>query len=151
MKSVTYGGGSLEGLEGGTDALSGQLDRMREGTYVEGEDGGAEAIVLRFTRPVFLVQDSVVTPPADVNTFAGGESAVIEARMNAAAPFLKAAIPRAGRINLANHRMDWVGTGSVVMDMATGQAVALHFGGFEGDRNMAVQAPVVADRLAAHT
>jgi Trypsin-like peptidase domain len=314
LKSVTDGRGGLEGLDGGTDALSGQLDRMREGTYVEGEDGGAEAIVLRFTRPVFLVQDSVVTPPADVNTFARGESAVIEARMNAAAPFLKAAIPRAGRINLANHRMDWVGTGwvvhpeiavtnrhvaeffaardgstfpfraagspgrlvkasidwrheyarpaesvvrveevlwiepdegpdlalirvrttdddgnatpgpiplmtqadvdasvgswvavigypaqssynrlddqqrifdgiynvkrvapgtvmsvspdgllnhnattlggnsgSVVMDMATGQAVALHFGGFEGDRNMAVQAPVVADRLAAHT
>ena len=52
-----------------------------------------------------------------------------------------------------NHDATTLGgnSGSVVMDMATGQAVALHFGGFEGDRNMAVQAPVVADRLAAHT
>jgi endonuclease G len=286
---------------------------MREGTYVEGEDAGAEAIILRFTRPVFLVQDSLVTPPADTNTFAGGESAVISDRMTASAPHLQAAIPSVGRINLANHYKEWVGTGwvvkpeiavtnrhvaeffaardgntfpfrkadsyrvvkasidwrreyarpaesvvraeevlwiepdggpdlaliriratdddgnatpgpiqlmsqddvdasvgswvavigypaqssenrlddqqrifdgiynvkrvapgtvmavtpdgqlihnattmggnsgSVVVDMATGQAVALHFGGFEGDRNMAVQAPVLADRLAAHT
>ena len=305
--------GGLESLEGGAVSLSGGLDRMREGTYVDGEDGGAEAIVLRFTRPVFLVQGSVVTAPADVATFAGGESAVISDRMTAAAPYLGSAIPSVGRINLANHRMAWCGTGwivhpeiavtnrhvaeffaarnggafpfraaeggrfvkasidwrreyarpdesvvraeevlwiepdegpdlaliriratdddgnvtpgliplmsqadvdasvgswvavigyparspyndladqqrifdgiydvkrvapgtvmavtpdgrlnhdattlggnsgSVVMDMATGQAVALHFGGYEGDRNMAVQAPVVADRLAAHT
>ena len=54
---------------------------------------------------------------------------------------------------LLNHNATTLGgnSGSIVMDMATGQAVALHFGGFEGDRNMAVQAPVVADRLAAHT
>jgi endonuclease G len=311
LKAASPGDGGLESLEGGATAFG--LDRMREGTYVEGEDSGAEAIVLRFTRPVFLVQDSRVTPPADVATFAGGESAVITSRMADAAPFLQTAIPSVGRINLVNHQMDWVGTGwvvhpeivvtnrhvaqvfaaseasgfafrkagspdrfvkasidwrrehgrgeesvvrveevlwiepdegpdlalmrirstdddgnaspgplplmaqadvaasvgnwvavigypahspfndladqqrifdgiynvkrvapgtvmsvspdgllnhdattlggnsgSVVMDMATGQALALHFGGFEGDRNFAVQAPVVADRLAAH-
>jgi len=89
--------GGLETLGGGIESLSGGLDRMREGTYVEGTDSGAEAIVLRFTRPVFLVQDSVVTPPADANTFAGGESIVIESRMTAATPHLKAAIPSVGR------------------------------------------------------
>ena len=49
-----------------------------------------------------------------------------------------------------NHDATTLGgnSGSVVMDLATGQAVGLHFGGYEGDRNMAVQAPVVADRLA---
>jgi endonuclease G len=54
---------------------------------------------------------------------------------------------------LLNHDATTLGgnSGSVVMDLETGQAVALHFGGFEGDRNMSVQAPVVADRLAAHT
>jgi hypothetical protein len=305
--------GGLESLGGGLDSLSDGLDRMREGTYVPGQDPGTEAIVLRLGRPVFLVQGSAVTPPADTANFAQGESSVITARMNAAAPHLHAAIPSIGRINLANHRMDWVGTGwvvhpeiavtnrhvaeifaardgdafsfraaegnrvvkasidwrqeyarpdeavvraeevlwiepdggpdlafiriratdddgnatpapiplmsqddvddsvgtwvavigyparssfnrlddqqrifdgiynvkrvapgtvmavlpdgrldhnattlggnsgSVVMDLATGQAVALHYGGIEGDRNMAVQAPVVADRLAAHT
>jgi hypothetical protein len=305
--------GGLEAFGGGTESLSAGLDRMREGTYAEGANLGVEAIVLRFARPVFFVQDSVVTPPADADTFAGGESAVIESRLQAAEAYLKAAIPSVGRINLTNHRMDWCGTGwmvhpevavtnrhvaeffaaasngaypfraaeggrfvkasidwrreyarpaesvvraeevlwiepddgpdlalirvrasdedgnvtpgpialmsqtdvdasvgswvsvigyparspyndladqqrifdgiydvkrvapgtvmavtpdgrlnhdattlggnsgSVVMDMATGQAVGLHFGGFEGDRNMAVQAPVVADRLAAHT
>lgn len=306
--------GGLERLGGGgLDGLSRGLDRMREGTYVPGEDAGTEAIVKRLGRPVFLVQGSVVTPPADTANFAQGESAVITARMNAAEQFLKAAIPGVGRINLANHSMDWVGTGwvvdpeivvtnrhvaqvfatgeakpfafrkaeggrvvkasvdwrreyarpdeavvraeevlwvepdegpdiallrirstdedgnpapgpiplmsqaevyastgswvavigypalssynrlddqqrifdgiydikrvapgsvmavtpdgkfnhdattlggnsgSVVMDLATGQALGLHYGGFEGDRNMAVQAPVVADRLAAHT
>jgi S1-C subfamily serine protease len=103
----------LETLSGRGETIYG-LERMREGTYVEGEDSGTEAIILRFTRPVFLVQDSLVTPPADVNTFAGGESAVIESRMNAAAPYLAAAIPSVGRINLVNHYQNWVGTGWVV-------------------------------------
>ena len=313
---TTGGAGGLESLDGGggTEGLGGDLDRMREGTYVPGDGSGAEAIILRFTRPVFLVQDSLVIPPADSATFAAGESAVITARLDEARQRIDAAIPSVGRINLVNHRMSWVGTGwmvdpeiavtnrhvaevfaardggafpfrvadqtgrlvkasidwrqeygrpnesvvrveevlwmepdggpdlallrvratdeddaptpspvalmgqaevdasvgswmavigyparspynraddqqrlfdgiydvkrlapgtvtgvspdgqlthdattlggnsgSVVLDLASGQAVALHFGGYEGDRNMAVQAPVVADRLAAHT
>ncbi|MER7555872.1 serine protease [Nocardioides sp. NPDC126508] len=108
------GEGGLESFGGGVDSLSGGLDRMREGTYVEGEDPGVEAIVRRFTRPVFLVQDSTVTPPADSATFAGGESAVIESRMHDAEAFLKVAIPSVGRIDLANHAMDWCGTGWMV-------------------------------------
>jgi endonuclease G len=38
-------------------------------------------------------------------------------------------------------------SGSVVVDLETGQAVALHFGGIEGQTNMAVAAPVVARLL----
>lgn len=32
-----------------------------------------------------------------------------------------------------------------------GKAAGLHFGGYEGDRNMAVQAPVVASLVATHS
>ena len=133
LKAAATGDGGLESLEGGATAFG--LDRMREGTYVEGEDSGAEAIVLRFTRPVFLVQDSLVTPPADAATFAGGESAVIQSRMADAAAFLQTAIPSVGRINLVNHRMDWVGTGWVVHPeiVVTNRHVAQIFATSEGN------------------
>jgi V8-like Glu-specific endopeptidase len=133
LKAAAPDDGGLESLEGGVTAFG--LDRMREGTYVEGEDSGAEAIVLRFTRPVFLVQDSLVTPPADVATFAGGESVVISSRMADAAPFLQTAIPSVGRINLVNHQMDWVGTGWVVHPeiVVTNRHVAQVFAASEGN------------------
>jgi len=38
-------------------------------------------------------------------------------------------------------------SGSLVLDLMTGKAVGLHYGGIEGDRNQAVQAPIVQDRL----
>ena len=41
-------------------------------------------------------------------------------------------------------------SGSVVVDLATGNAVGLHFGGFEGDRNDGVKANVVASLVAQH-
>jgi hypothetical protein len=42
-------------------------------------------------------------------------------------------------------------SGSVLVDLESGKAMALHFGGIEGQRNQAVQAPrvrQVLDRLA---
>ncbi|MDT0353917.1 trypsin-like serine peptidase [Pseudonocardia charpentierae] len=106
----------LEALEGMGDGgrLAEGLVRMNEGVYPPGEDSGLEAIVLRFTRPVFFVRGSDVTPPADSDTFAEGESAVITARMAAGQAALKAAVPSVGRVDLRNHRFDWVGTGWVV-------------------------------------
>ena len=41
-------------------------------------------------------------------------------------------------------------SGSVVVDLASGKAIGLHFGGIEGERNEAVQAPVLADLITAH-
>src|SRR6185436_11600225 len=38
-------------------------------------------------------------------------------------------------------------SGSVILDLATGEAVGLHFGGFFLETNFAVPASVVADRL----
>jgi hypothetical protein len=41
-------------------------------------------------------------------------------------------------------------SGSVIVDFATGKAMGLHFGGIQGDRNSAVQAPRVQEIIAEH-
>jgi hypothetical protein len=41
-------------------------------------------------------------------------------------------------------------SGSVIMDFASGKAKGLHFGGIQGDRNSAVQAPRVQEIVAQH-
>ena len=111
---------AADGLEalgaetGGTEALVDDLTRMNEGAYVPGDDDGLEAIVLRFTRPVLFVQGLGFAPPADSATFAQGESEVITGRLTAAQARLASVIPSIGRVDLRNHRFDWIGTGWVV-------------------------------------
>lgn len=110
-------GGALESLGGGrgsTEALTDDLTRMHEGAYVAGADSGLEAIVERFTRPVLFVRGSGFAPPADSARFAQGESEVICGKLSAAMSHLAAAIPSVGRLDLTNHRFDWVGTGWLV-------------------------------------
>ena len=108
------GAGGLETLGGGgTEGLGRSIERMREGVDVA-LDSGQEAIILRFVRPVLLVQDGTVTPPADATTFAAGESAVITARLQDAKQHIESALPSVGRVELANHRMSWVGTAWMV-------------------------------------
>ncbi|MCO6457829.1 MAG: trypsin-like peptidase domain-containing protein [Pirellulaceae bacterium] len=53
---------------------------------------------------------------------------------------------------IVNHDATTLGgnSGSVVLDLTSGKAVALHFGGIEGDTNSAVAAPIVADLLRRH-
>src|SRR3954470_23889659 len=46
------------------DAATSVVEEMREGTY-GGSDPGLEAIIERFTRPVYLVQDSRFHRPQD--------------------------------------------------------------------------------------
>ena len=41
-------------------------------------------------------------------------------------------------------------SGSVVFDLASGKGIGLHFGGIEGSRNEAVQAPRVQEIIEAH-
>lgn len=130
----TLGGGNRG--PGGTESLSpSSIERLAEGAYGPDDRGGIEAIVLRFMRPVFLVQDSAVTPPADTAAvFPHGESEVVMSRVSSAKQVLDSAIPAVGRINLTNHRYDWVGTGWVVHPeiVVTNQHVAEVFAAGDG-------------------
>lgn len=82
---------------------------MAEGTWGSHDDG-LEAIIRRFTRPVYLVQRSTFTAPADDFP----ESTEIARRVEAARTPIEAAIPSTGRIEVWNHRLDWLGTGWMV-------------------------------------
>src|SRR5688572_24389543 len=62
--------GGLEGFDGGADAFTKEAARdvaesMAEGVFEPGTDPGLEAIIERFTRPVYLVQDSTFVVPPD--------------------------------------------------------------------------------------
>lgn len=101
--------GGLEGLEGGIaldDAVA-VADEMAEGSYQPGTAPGLEAIIERFTRPVYLIQQSTFVAPAD----GFPESELIRSRLQQQRPAVDRVIPSAGRIELQNHRLDWVGTG----------------------------------------
>lgn len=104
--------GGLESLDGGfaMDPVSQTVELMSEGSYESGADPGLEAIVERFTRPVFLVQNAKYRMPAD--DFPSSE--IIAGQMARAQAGLEDAIPSVGRIDLRNHRHEWVGTGWVV-------------------------------------
>lgn len=53
---------------------------------------------------------------------------------------------------LAQHDATTLGgnSGSVLLDLNTGKAAALHFGGIEGEHNLAVQAPAVSRIVCEH-
>jgi endonuclease G len=112
-------GASLEGLESGPDAfgevapstLEAGVRRMKEGDWdPDAGDVTLEAIVLRFTRPVFFVSGTGFTPSAD--GFADSE--VLMNRLRNASGQIAATVPRVGRIDLTNHVNEWAGTGWVV-------------------------------------
>ncbi len=109
---------SLPELEAGVEEIVG-------GTWVDGSDLGLEAIVNAFARPVLLVQDGTFGRVPD----AFEESEEIRARLMNAKAEIEAAIPSVGRINLTNHRMDWVGTGWLAgpQTIVTNQHVATEF------------------------
>lgn len=125
-------GSGLEGLDGGfaVDALRDDLTQMAEGAGGVAIDSGLEAIVLKFTRPVLMIQQGTVTPGFE--TFPDSE--VIRARLAAARTEIETAVPSVGRIDLRNYRLDWVGTGWMVApDIAvTNRHVAEYFARPEG-------------------
>lgn len=108
-------GGALEGLDAlgklTPESMAEGVELMKEGAW-DGADQPAmlEAIVNRFARPVLLVQDRTFRPAVD----GFPESQVLAALLAAARDRLDTAIASVGRVNLVNHRFDWVGTGWVV-------------------------------------
>jgi S1-C subfamily serine protease len=123
--------GSLESLDS-MDAVDDHLTKddvaaavhdMREGTYA-GSNPVLEAIVERFTRPVYLVQDAHYGRPQDFE-----DSEQIAERLDTARPVVEPAIPSVGRIDLRNALLPWAGTGWVVGPgiVATNRHVARHF------------------------
>jgi V8-like Glu-specific endopeptidase len=139
--------GGLESLEGGQfmDQAAATAEGIAEGTYVPGTDPGLEAIIERFTRPVYLVQRSTFAAPGD--TFPNSE--VVHGQLEGGRTGLERVIPSAGRIDLRNHQLTWVGTGWVVAPdiVVTNRHVAREFasdlnGGFAFRKNHG--APAVA-------
>lgn len=125
--------GGLEGLEVMPTRAQAEkaAKQMNEGVWSSGDDpGGLEAIVLRFARPVQLVQDNTFKPPRD--NFP--DSDVIKAALKEHKTNLESAIPSAGRVEVKNHRMTWLGTGWMVKSnvLITNRHVAEEFARAEG-------------------
>lgn len=124
------GMGSLEGLDSmeptPKDAER-AVARMTEGVWGESpeDDGGLEAIIMRFMRPVHLVQKQTFTRPLDDFP----DSNEVGGKLDGGRKFLDAAIPSAGRIEVSNHRLSWLGTGWLVREnvLVTNRHVALEF------------------------
>jgi hypothetical protein len=118
--------GGLEGLEGGVqvDDAAEVVDRITEGVFQSGEQPGLEAIIERFTRPVYLVEQSTFKVPPD----AFPDSEEVKSRLEKGRQALESLLPSAGRIDLRNHRLDWVGTAWMV---APGVAVTNRHGANE--------------------
>jgi len=109
--SLHNGAGGLEGLDGGLTTADAEraAESMQEGRW-DSQHPGLEAIIQRFARPVYLVQDGIANPPPD--GFPDSQEVDDLVRSHQAA--LSAAIVSTGRIDLRNHRLDWVGTGWLV-------------------------------------
>jgi hypothetical protein len=132
---VVPGRGALEsagGLDGGltVDDAVDAVDSIEEGRW-DALPSGLEAIIQRFTRPVHLIQDGAVVPPDDDFP----DSAEIGSRLDAAHEQLAGAIPSVGRVDVRNHRLDWVGTAWMVRPdvMVTNRHVAEEFARSDGD------------------
>ena len=130
--SVAAGHGGLEGLEGGptADQAADAAASMAEGTWSSG-GGGLEAIIRRFTRPVYLVRRSTFASPAD----GFPDSTEIAQRLEDARAPIEAVVPSAGRIDVRNHRLSWLGTGWMIGPTlaVTNRHVAEEFARAEGE------------------
>ena len=129
-------GGALEGFDSlgrlTAESVAEGVGLMNEGAWDDPERPAVlEAIVERFARPVLLVQDSTFTPAVD----GFPESQVVTTLLTGARGRLDTAIASVGRVNLVNHRMDWVGTGWVVAPqiVVTNRHVAESFAAAKGE------------------
>ena len=105
-------GRELEGLDAGLEKGKAEevANNIQEGSFTAGEHPRLEAIIERFTRPVYLVQRATFEVPPD--SFPDSEE--IKSRVEGAREALEQAIPSAGRIDVRNHRLDWLGTAWMV-------------------------------------
>ena len=128
-------GGGAGGLEsmgsaaGSRDAAAKAVRAIQENTG-ERIERGLEAIILRFGRPAYFVQDDTFQTATAPSSSEEVNKVVDDART-----VLEAAIPSVGRINLRNHWKPWVGTGWIVAPnvLVTNRHVASEFAEREGD------------------
>jgi endonuclease G len=131
---TSVGAGGFEGLDSiryTVDDADDAVSAMQEGTWDGGSAPGLEAIIERFTRPVYLVQDATFGPPPDDFD----DSEFVANRLENARTQVNRAIPSTGRIDLRNHRSAWVGTGWIVAPnvVATNRHVASEFAKRDAD------------------
>ena len=124
-------GSGLEALDGGigsTDVAS-TAEKMSAGDW-DSSDSGLEAIIQRFTRPVLLIQGGTFANPPD--TFPN--SAHLAGLLANARVGLEEVIPSVGRVEVRNHRNDWLGTGWMVAEntVVTNRHVAQEFASGNG-------------------
>jgi len=143
------------GVEGGLEALEGGIsyaevrdaaESMSEGRW-DSSDPGLEAIILQFLRPVYLVQRGTFSASSDQ----ASSSLEIAGRLENARSKLDPVIASTGRIDLRNHRLDWVGTGWMVAPrvVVTNRHVAEEFGRAAGD-GFAFKRNFIGRRVAAY-
>ena len=124
-------GPGLEALEGGIGgaAVTLTVESMSAGNW-DSSDSGLEAIIQRFTRPVLLIQSSTFVNPAD----AFPNSQYLSGLLDRARAGIEAVIPSVGRVDVRNHRNDWLGTGWMVAEntVVTNRHVAQEFASGDG-------------------
>jgi endonuclease G len=126
------GSGGLESFEPpeySTDEAAKAVRAMRESTG-ETINAGLEAIILKFGRPAYFVQDDTFNTAS-----APSSSEAVNAVVNNARAVIEAVIPSVGRINLRDHRAPWVGTGWLIAPnvLVTNRHVAQVFAERQGD------------------
>ena len=97
----------LEGLEGGPTRRQAEaaVESMNAGDWTA-QGSTLEGIILRFARPVYLIQQSTFLPPADADSDGKGIWSLVDL---ARGP-VERAIPSACRIDLHDDELGWVGT-----------------------------------------
>jgi V8-like Glu-specific endopeptidase len=121
---------------------------MKEGRGGQPIDKVWEAIILRFGRPAYFVQNSSFKTENTPST-----SIKVNNVVNQAKTIIDTAIPSVGRINLRKHRQSWCGTGWVVAKnvLVTNRHVASVFAQRMGEGFVFIgQAKASLDTLQEH-
>lgn len=126
------------------------LSEVREGRP-ELIEPGLEAIIRRFGRPAYFVRNDDFDTSEAVSS-SKEVDAIIVRSPSKLVPYVAFSIVGKRADGTLNHDATTLGgnSGSVVLDLDSGKAAALHFGGLQGETNYAVSAPVVAELMHQH-